>query len=362
MRMSWVAPEVARDQAPAVQRRRPLRGEPVRDRVVAEQVAVPVVGDHDQLADAGQGADDQHPDHHHSGGDTAVRAGAVMAHGCLRFCGLQVFAGLGLKALGDRIGHRLARGLAGQFDGEGGDAQPGDAERPGAEHVREVMHAEQQPADADRDDQRDDHRGEHAAPNPAGRGKEDKEQRAVADDRAERVPAGEAVAVAVRDRVRHHRAQPADQGLEHRVEHELAGARDQQEDREPPAPPDGEQDDGGTRHRPQHAAAAQPGDRLDDADQCGIAGDEAVQPRCRVVIGGLKRRELQPYKKQQNSENERRNGDGCNGRKGASGSGCCGHGLPASLCEPFHARLRPRSLSAFLSEWRGRCRKCLTAR
>ena len=100
------------------------------------------------------------------------------------------------------------------------------------------MHAEQQPADADRGDQRDDHRDEHAAPRSAGRGQEDQEQGAVADDRAERVPAGEAVAVAVSDGMGDHRAQPADQCLEDRVKRQRAGPGDQQVDREPPPAPD----------------------------------------------------------------------------------------------------------------------------
>jgi hypothetical protein len=66
-----------------------------------------------------------------------------------------------------------------------------------------------------------------------------------------------------------------------------------------------------------------------------------------VVIDGLKRRELQPYKKQQNGENERHEGDHGSGRQRASDGGCYWHGRPTALCRPFHARLLPRSLSAF---------------
>ena len=303
-----------------VQRRRPVRGEPVRDRVVAEQVAVAVAGDHDQLADAGEGADDQHPGHHDPGGDAAVLPGPVMVHGRLRFCWLEVGAGLGLEALGHRVGHRCPGGLAGQFEGEGGDAQPGDAERPGAKHVGKVVHAEQQAADADRGDQRGGRRGERAAPRPAGRGQEDQEQGAVADDRAERVPAGEAVAVPVSDRVGDHRAQPADQYLEDGVKRQRACPGDQQVDREPPAAPDREHHDRQPDQRPEHAAAAEPGDRLDDAHHRGLAGDEAVQPGRRVVIGRLERRPPQPHQDKQEREDERRHG--YDGERCESAPGC----------------------------------------
>jgi hypothetical protein len=106
-------PEAAADQAPVVQRRCAVRGEPVRNRMVAEQVAVAVAGDHDQLADAGEDTDDQNPAHHYSGRDAAVLSSPVMLHGRLRFCWLEVGAGLGLKALGHGIGHRCPGGLAG---------------------------------------------------------------------------------------------------------------------------------------------------------------------------------------------------------------------------------------------------------
>src|SRR6201982_2169403 len=71
-------PEAAADQAPVVQRRRAVRGEPGRDRVVAAQVAIAVAGDHDQFADAGEGTDDQHPAHDDSGRDAAVLSSPVM--------------------------------------------------------------------------------------------------------------------------------------------------------------------------------------------------------------------------------------------------------------------------------------------
>jgi hypothetical protein len=200
------------------------------------------------------------------------------------------------------------------------------------------MHTEQKPADADRGDQRDDHHGEHAAPHPAGRGQEDQEQRAVADDRAERVPAGEAVALAVGDGMGDHRAQPADQCLEHRVKCQHAGASDQKVDREPPPAPDGEHDDGHPDQRPQHAAATEPGDRLDDADSHGMAGDEAVQPRRRAVVRRLERRPLQSYQDKQEREDERRRGDDGKRCKSASGSGR--HGPPAAHREPVHSVCR----------------------
>ena len=250
--------------------------------------------------------EDQHPDHDDPGRDTPVLPGSFMVHARLRFCGLEVGAGLGLEALGHGVSHRGPSGLAGQFEGKGGDAQPGDAERPGAKHVRKVVHAEQQPADADRGDQRDDHDGKGAAPNSAGRRQEDQEQGAVADDRAKRVPAGEAVAVPVSDGMGDHRAQPADQCLEDRVKRQRSGPGDQQVDRQPPPAPDGQRHDGQPDERPQHAPAAQPGDRLDGADNHRVAGDEAVQPGCRAVIGRLERRPPKPHQDKQEAEDERR--------------------------------------------------------
>ena len=52
MRIAWVAPRVLKIPAPVGQDGRAVGGEPVRDRPVAEHVAVPVLGDHEQLADA----------------------------------------------------------------------------------------------------------------------------------------------------------------------------------------------------------------------------------------------------------------------------------------------------------------------
>jgi hypothetical protein len=53
-----------------------------------------------------------------------------------------------LEAFGHRLAHRDPRGVPGQFEGEGGDAQ-----RPAGQHARDVVHAAQETADADHGDQ-----------------------------------------------------------------------------------------------------------------------------------------------------------------------------------------------------------------
>src|SRR6266542_527211 len=106
----------------------------------------PVPGDGEKY-DAGRHADDdaedQHPGHHDPGGDAAVVASGPATSAGFRPGRLEVGAGLGFQSLGDRIGHRLAGGAAGQLEGEGRDPEPGDADRPGAQDVGQVMHAEQ---------------------------------------------------------------------------------------------------------------------------------------------------------------------------------------------------------------------------
>jgi hypothetical protein len=72
--------------------------------------------------------------------------------------------------------------------------------------------------------------------------------------------------------------------------------------------------------RPEHAAAAEPGDRLDDADHRGVVGDKAVQSGRRAVIGRLERRPLQPYQDKQEREDERRRG--YDGERRDSAPGC----------------------------------------
>jgi hypothetical protein len=164
------------------------------------------------------------------------------------------------------------------------------------------MHAEQKSAGADRDDQRDDRDGEQAAPLPAGRGQEDQEQGAVADDRPEGMPAGEAVAGTVGDRMGDHRAQPANECLQDRIKRQHASAGDQEVDGKPPPAADGQHDRSRPGHRPQHAVTAQPGDGLDDADDGSVAGHETVQPGRRALIDGLKRGPLQPHENKQERE------------------------------------------------------------
>jgi hypothetical protein len=88
----------------------------------------------------------------------------------------------------------------------------------------------------------------------------------------------------VRDRVRNHRAQPADQRFEYRIQHERARAGDNQIGRQPPSPPDREDDRGRRDDRPQHPVAAQPGHCLDHGDDCGVTRDQAIEAgRCAVI-------------------------------------------------------------------------------
>jgi hypothetical protein len=196
--------------------------------------------------------------------------------------------------------------VPGQLEGECREAKPGDPDRPRARHVGQVVHAEQDPADPDQGDERHDHGGKRHAPPAAGGGQEDQEHRAVADDRAKPVPAGEAVPDAVGDRMRHHRAKPPDQRFEDRVKHERTRAGDNQVDRQPPPPPDRENGHRGRDDRPQHAIAAQPGNRLDRRHECGLARDQAVDASRGKMVGRLQRWPLQAHQNQQDREDRRR--------------------------------------------------------
>ena len=311
MRMAWVAPSVVKTRLQWVQPGGAVGGEPVRDRPVAEHVAVAVLGD--QLADSDDDAEDQDPGHDDPGGDPApvMPGGAAGPATCagFRLGRLEVGAGLGFQSLGDRIGHRLAGRAAAQLEGQGRDPEPGDADRPGAHDVGQVMHAEQDPADPDQGDERDDHGDERGPPPAAGGGQEDQQDRAVADDRTERVAAGEAVPGAVGDRMRHHGAQPADQRLEDGIQGQRARAGDEQVGGQPPAPPDGQDDRRGRDHGPQHAVAAEEGDRLDHAHQGGVACDQAVDARGGPVVGRFERRPLQAHREEQDDEDQRGDGD-----------------------------------------------------
>src|ERR1039457_6968450 len=164
-------------------------------------------------------------------GCAAAVADGGFVHGGLRLGRLEVGSRLRFHSFGKWIGHRLARGLPGQLEGECGDAEPGDPDRPRAYDVGQVVDAEQDPADPNQGNESNDHGGECGPPPAAGGGQEDEKYRAVADDRAERVAAREAVPGAVGDRMRHHRAQPADQRFEDRVQDNCARARDEQVDR-----------------------------------------------------------------------------------------------------------------------------------
>src|SRR6267142_2733013 len=61
----------------------------------------------------------------------------------------EIGAGLGFQSFGDRGGQWPAGRAPGQLEGECRDPEPGDAERPGAHDVGQVVHAEEDPADAD---------------------------------------------------------------------------------------------------------------------------------------------------------------------------------------------------------------------
>jgi len=176
-------PERAEDLAPVGPAGRAVSGEPVRDRPVAQHVAVTGLGD--QLADADDDAHDQHPGHQDSRGDTTVVAAGPSTGEGFWPGRLQVGVGLGFQSFGDRGGHGLAGRAAGQLEGEGRDPEPGDAERPRTHDVGQVVHAEEDSADPDQGDECGDHRDEDGAPPAAGGGQEDEEYRSVADDRAE---------------------------------------------------------------------------------------------------------------------------------------------------------------------------------
>jgi hypothetical protein len=109
--------------------------------------------------------------------------------------------------------------------------------------------------------------------------------------------------------MRHHRAQPADQRFEDRIQRERARTGDNQVDGQPPPPPKREDDRRGPDNGPQHAIAAQPGDRLDHRNDRGVARDQAVQADGGMVVGRLQRCPLQAYQDEQNREDNRRDGD-----------------------------------------------------
>jgi hypothetical protein len=119
----------------------------------------------------------------------------------------------------------------------------------------------------------------------------------------------------VGDRVRHHRPQPADQRFENRVQHECARAGDEQVDRQPPAAPEREDDRRRQHDSPQHAAAAQPGDRLDRGGERGVARDQAIDTGRGAVVHRLQRRPSQAHQNEQHREDHRRGCDRDQGRE-----------------------------------------------
>jgi len=108
--------------------------------------------------------------------------------------------------------------------------------------------------------------------------------------------------------MRHHRAQPADQRLEYRVEYQGACPRHEQVDREPPAPPDGQRERGqamtvhSTPSLPSQVTALtmRPARR---------APRQVVDPGGGAVVDGFERGPLQPYAREQQPEDKRRHGN-----------------------------------------------------
>ena len=194
------------------------------------------------------------------------------------------------------------------------------------------MHAEQDPADPDgRDEHADAVAQRGARPAGPGVGQEGQQHGAVTDDRAERVPAGEAVPGAVRDRVRDHRASRPTSDL--RIGSSTsARPGDQQIEGQLPAPPDRHHGRGHAEHGPQHAVAAQPGDRLDHRDQRRVPGDEAVQPGRGVVVSRLQWAPAQPHRDQQHGEHQR--GHGHHDQVRCRAAGLVGGGHGRTQCPP----------------------------
>src|SRR6266702_8557238 len=142
------------------------------------------------------------------------------------------------------------------------------------------------------------------------------------------------------DRMRHHGTQPANERFEDGIQGQRARAGDEQVGREPPLPPDREDDRRRRDHRPEHAIAAQPGDRLDDAHRRGVAGDQAVEIGCGSVVGRFQRRPLQAHSDEQDGEDHRRDGHRDERRETA---------VPAADGFGFHGRGTALSANAHTS-------------
>ncbi len=211
------------------------------------------------------------------------------------------------------LGHRMTLGLAGRpsrkLERERGQAEPGDPDCPAADDIGDVVHAEQRPADPDHGNEDRGHGREPDAPPAAGRWQEDQEHGAIADDRAERVPTGEAVAGGVGDGVGEHGAKPANQHLQHRIEDERACPGDDEIGSQPPAAAQREQQRSRGDHDGHDHRAAEQRDALDHREGRGVAGDEVVEPVGRAAIERLKRAPPEPDQDEQDREDDRGGGD-----------------------------------------------------
>ena len=208
--------------------------------MVAGHFVAAVAGD--SFTEADDGTEDQNPGHDDAGADTCrVRRSRT----AVRYGGFEVGRRLRFKSLGQRSGDRLPGFAAHDLERVRGQAEPGHPERPGADDIGQVVHAEHDPADTDRGHEHpDDDRHGFAGASRHAR-QEYQDECAVADDRAQCVPAGKTVPDPVRDRIRDHRAQPADQCLEDRVERQRAGTSDRKEDGETESSANGQHDQPG---------------------------------------------------------------------------------------------------------------------
>ena len=123
------------------------------------------------------------------------------------------------------------------------------------------------------------------------------------------MPAGKAVPGAVGDRMRHQRAQPADQRFERRIQDECARGGDEQIDRQSPALSQREDDRRSSDYRPEHAVATQPGNGLDHGDERGVTRNQAIDTGRAAVVGRFQWRPLQAHEDKQDCEDRRRRGD-----------------------------------------------------
>lgn len=188
---------------------------------------------------------------------------------------------------------RQWRGAASQVvlpaaEGGGGGGQPAGAQRPAGEDIGDEVHAEGQPADADRDHE---HRGggdEPAAPATAYGGKCDQHQHPPGDQRGHGVPAGEAgVARKLDHRQRDVRAGPADEHLRdgHQDRQTEAGGDDV--GGEPALSPDQQPDGGEHQHVHRCPVAAAVGDDPQHLDRDRRGGDDLVEPGRDVAVERL---------------------------------------------------------------------------